>query len=103
MEPKGLELLLKSVAKIRRQINPTLSISGILLTMVDSRAKLTLEISGLIETAYGGKIKIFAERIPRSVRAAECSANGVSIYSHDPNGKVAAAYAALVREVLGNA
>jgi chromosome partitioning protein len=103
LDAKGLELLLRSVSQIRRQINPSLTIDGILLTMVDSRARLTQEISELIETAYGGKIKIFAERIPRSVRAAECSANGVSIYSHDLNGKVAAAYAALVREVLGNA
>jgi chromosome partitioning protein len=103
LDAKGLELLLRSVSQIRRQVDPSLTIEGILLTMVDSRAKLTQEISGLIETAYGGKIKIFAERIPRSVRAAECSANGVSIYTHDPKGKVAAAYTALAREVLGNA
>jgi chromosome partitioning protein len=100
LDAKGLELLLKSVAQIRRQINPNLSIGGILLTMVDTRAKLTREIISLIEGAYGGKITIFGEYIPRSVRAAETSANGVSIFTHDPNGKVAAAYESLVREVL---
>jgi chromosome partitioning protein len=68
--------------------------------MVDKRAKLTREIISLIEGAYGGKIAIFGEYSPRSVRAAETSANGVSIFTHDPNGKVAAAYESLVREVL---
>ena len=103
LDAKGLELLLKSVAQIRRQINPTLEIGGILLTMVDKRANFTREIISLVETAYGGNIKIFGEHIPRSVRAAETSAHGVSIFTHDPNGKVAAAYQSLVREVESNA
>jgi chromosome partitioning protein len=100
LDAKGLELLLKSIAQIRRQINPALSISGILLTMVDRRANFTREIITLVENAYGSKIRIFGEHIPRSVRAAESTAQGVSIFAHDPNGKVAAAYAALTREVL---
>jgi chromosome partitioning protein len=102
LDALGLELLLKSVAQIRRQINPSLEIGGILLTMVDRRANLTREVISSIESAYGGKIKIFGDSVPRSVRAAETSANGVSIFRHDPNGKVAAAYAALVGEVLAN-
>jgi len=100
LDAKGLELLLKSIAQIRRQINPSLAISGILLTMVDRRTNFTREIISLVESAYGGKIHIFGEHIPHSVRAAESTAQGISIFSHDPNGKVAAAYAALVGEVL---
>jgi len=100
LDAKGLELLLKSVAQIRRQINPSLEIGGILLTMVDRRANFTREVIASIDKAYGGKITIFAESVPRSVRAAESSANGVSIFQHDPNGKVAAAYSALVEGVL---
>ena len=102
LDALGLELLLKYVAQIRRQINPNLNIGGILLTMVDRRANLTKEVISSIETAYGGKIKIFSESVPRSVRAAETSAKGVSIFRHDPKGKVAAAYSALVGEVLAN-
>ena len=68
--------------------------------MVDKRMNFTREIIGMIETAYGGKIRMFSEYIPRSIRAAESSAEGVSIFSHDPRGKVAAAYASLVGEVL---
>jgi len=103
LDAKGLELLLKSVAQIRRQINPTLSICGILLTMVDKRAHFTQEIITLVENAYGDNIRIFGEHIPRSVRASESTAQGISIFSYDPNGKVAAAYSALTREVLSDA
>ena len=103
LDAKGLELLLKSIAQVRRQINPHLSIGGILLTMVDKRANFTREVITLVENAYGDKIRIFGEHIPRSIRAAESTAQGVSIFTHDPNGKVAAAYAALTREVLSDA
>ena len=99
LDAKGLELLLKSIAQIRRHINPRLSISGILMTMVDKRTNFTKEIIKMIETAYGEQIHIFKEHIPHSVRAAEASATGKSIFSHDPNGKVAMAYASLTKEV----
>jgi chromosome partitioning protein len=102
LDALGLELLLKSVAQIRRQINPSLVIDGILLTMVDRRSRLTREVIGTIENAYGGNIKIFKEHIPNSVRAAETSSNGASIFAHDPKGKVVTAYTALVGEVLAN-
>jgi chromosome partitioning protein len=102
LDAKGLELLLKSIAQIRKQINPTLSISGILLTMVDKRAHFTRDIITLVENAYGGNIRIFSEHVPISVRASESTAHGVSIFSYEPNGKVAAAYAALTREVLSD-
>lgn len=100
LDAKGMELLLKSIAQIKRQINPALAIEGILLTMVDRRAKLTREVVTTIESAYGGNIRIFKESVPRSVKAAEASGIGVSIYTHDPDGKVAAAYAALTEGVL---
>ena len=100
LDAKGMELLLKSIAQIRRQINPALAIEGILLTLVESRAKLTREVTTSIESAYGGKIRIFKESVPRSVKAAETSGLGVSIFSHDPHGRVASAYAALTGEVL---
>ena len=69
---KGLEQLLQTISKVRRQINPKLQIDGILLTMVDGRTNFAKEIS----------------------------AEGKSIYAHDPEGKVAAAYKNLTKEVL---
>jgi chromosome partitioning protein len=97
---KGLEQLLRTVAKVRRQINPKLKIDGILLTMVNERTNFSRNIISLLKETYGGKLKIFENRIPLSVRAAEISAEGKSIFAHDPNGKVAAAYGALTEEVL---
>ena len=96
---KGLEQLLQTISKVRRQINPKLRIEGILMTMTDSRTSFGKEIDALVRQAYGGKIKVFAQGIPRSVRAAETSAEGKSIYVHDPKGKVAEAYRALTKEV----
>ena len=99
----GLEQLLQTINKVRRQINPKLKIEGILLTMVDSRTNYAKEISALIREAYGSNIKVFSTDIPRSVRAAEISAEGRSIFKHDPKGKVAEAYRVLTKEVLSDA
>ena len=103
LDVKGMELLFKTIAQIQWEINPKLSIGGILLTMVDKRYNFTKEIIGLVENTYGGKIRIFKEIVPRSVRAAETSAEGVSVFHYDPRGKVAAAYKALAGEVLESA
>lgn len=97
---KGLEQLLQTINKVRRQINPKLKIDGILLTMVDSRTNYSKEISALLRDTYGSKLKVFDVEIPHSVRAAEISAEGRSIFAHDPKGKVAEAYRELTKEVL---
>ena len=103
LSAKGLEQLLHTVNKVRRQINPGLRIEGILLTMMDARTNNAKEIAGLIRDTYGNRLKIFDTEIPRSVRAAEISAEGKSIFSHDPSGKVAAAYKELTKEVIRDA
>ena len=99
---KGLQQLIKTIGKVKRQINPKLEIEGILLTMVDSRTNYARDISAMLKEAYGSRVKIFTNIIPISVRAAEISAEGVSIYKHDPKGKVASAYNSLTEEVLAN-
>ena len=103
LSAKGLEQLLSTVGKVKRQINPKLRIEGVLLTMVDGRTNYNREIADLIRETYGKKLRIYDTPIPRSVRAAEISAEGKSIYKHDPKGKVAEAYRQLTREVLKDA
>ena len=103
LSAKGLEQLLQTVNKVRRQINPKLRIEGILLTMVDGRTNYAKDISNLIRENYGSKIKVFGTDIPHSVRAAEISAEGKSIFRHDPKGKVASAYRTLTKEVVQDA
>ena len=97
LSAKGLEQLLQTIQKVRRQINPKLKIEGILMTMTDSRTNYGREIDALIRQVYGSKIRVFEQPIPHSVRAAEISAEGRSIFAHDPKGKVAAAYQSLTR------
>ena len=97
---KGLEQLLQTVSKVKRQINPKLQIDGILLTMVDNRTNFAKEIAALLRETYGSKIKVFGIEIPHSVRAKETSAEGKSIFTHDPGGKIADGYWSLTKEVL---
>jgi len=95
---KGLEQLLRTITRVKRQLNPKLEVDGILLTMVDSRSTLAREINALIRKNYGGHV--FTGEIPRSIKAAEISVKNKSIYDHDRSGKAAVAYENLTREVL---
>ena len=96
---KGMEQLMRTIARVKRQINPNLTISGILITMADMRTTYSQGIVELQRDTYCGKLRIFDTVIPRSIRAAETSAEGKSIFLHDPSGKVSAAYEALTMEV----
>ena len=97
---KGLEQLIRTISNVKRKINPGLQIAGILITMADMRTNYSREIIELLHEAYDTRLRIFSSIIPLSIRAAETSAEGRSIYLHDPAGKVSAAYTALTREVL---
>lgn len=96
---KGMTQLLQTIARVRRQINPKLTIDGALLTMVDARTNFAKDISFVLRRDYGDKLRVFQTEIPLSIKAAETSAEGKSIYVHDPKGKVALAYEALTKEV----
>lgn len=100
LSAKGLDLLLHTVAKVRRSINAGLKIDGILLTMVDSRTNNDREIVNELRMGVGRQLRIFDTVIPRSIRAVEATRSGESIFAYDPNGKVAQAYAGLTKEVL---
>lgn len=99
LSTKGLNLLLHSISKVKRSINPSLKIDGILFTMVDSRTNNAKDIIETLRDTVGQNIRIFDTEIPHSVRAAECSFTGESIFAHDKTGKVAAAYENLTKEV----
>ena len=101
LSAKGLDLLLKSISRVRRSINPGLTIDGILLTMVDRRTNNANEIISSLRESIGRQLNVFSTEIPRSVRAAEASVTGGSIFEYDKNGKVALAYEQLAKEVLG--
>ncbi len=73
---------------------------GILLTKVDRRTNFAKDISTQIREVYGNQIHIFENCIPLSIKAAETTAEGKSIYLHDPKGIVADGYQSLTQEVL---
>ncbi len=100
---KGLELLFQTYGKVRRKMNPDLKIEGVLVTMMDKRPNFTRDVVELIRSTYGNSVRVFDTEIPLSVQAIECGAEGKSIFAHDPNGKVAKAYANLATEVIEHA
>ena len=97
---KGLQQLIKTILMVKKRLNRRLDIQGILLTMVDYRTNYAKDITMKLRETYGSQIAIFETFIPMSVKAAETSAEGVSIYSHCPKSKVAEAYRNLTQEVL---
>jgi chromosome partitioning protein len=97
---KGTDQLLTTIAMVKRQINPSLDIEGIVMTMTDSRTNLSKQIKQAVRQQYGSMIKIFSCEIPLSVKAAEASLAGKSIFAYEPKGRVAAAYAQLSKEVI---
>lgn len=101
---KGLQQLLTTIGKVKKQLNRKLVIDGILLTMVDLRTVYARDMMNAVLRAYGpgSGVGVFESYIPYSVRAAECSAEGVSIFRHDPDGKVAAAYMDFGKELMSH-
>lgn len=97
---KGLQQLIKTIGRVHRKLNPMLSIMGILFTKVDRRTNFARDIAEQIREVYGNQIHIFENCIPLSVRAAETTAEGKSIYLHAPKGIVAEGYRYLTEEVL---
>ena len=97
---KGLQQLIKTITRVKKQINPKLEIEGILITMVDFRTNYAKDITEAIKDTYAGDIRLLNNCIPMSVRAQETSIEGKSIYNHDPKGKVARAYEGLTKEIL---
>ena len=100
---KGMEQLLSTVRKVQKFVNPDLKVDGVLMTLVDARTTFSVEVPEMIRARYGGGIKIYENTIPMRIKAAETSAQGVSIFSYDPKSDVAKAYAGLAKEVIRDA
>ena len=96
----GLQQLLSSIGSTKRKLNRKLEVEGIVINKVNTRTNHEKDIIEKLREAYGSQIRIFDVMIPESVRAKECTAHGISIYKHDPKGKVARAFEELTREVL---
>ena len=92
--------LLKTIKRVKRQINPSLEVEGILITLFDTRNNLAREVEETIRSQYGEAYRVFDSVIPRAVSAAETPAVGVSFFAYDKRGKVASAFTRLADEVV---
>jgi chromosome partitioning protein len=96
---EGLGLLMEVTDRIRASgANPTLSISGLLLTMFDSRTNLNPAVEKEVRSHF--RDVVYKSVIPRTVRFAEAPSHGKTIFEHDPHGSGALAYRKLAKEFL---
>jgi chromosome partitioning protein len=98
---EGVSELLDTLMRIRRTLNPSLEIEGILLTMYDERTTLSRQVATDLRSFFG--TQIFQSVIPRNVRLAEAPSFGKPIILYDIHSKGAEGYTQLAQEVIANA
>ena len=99
LSAKGLGLLISSINKIKKRINPKIEIDGVLITMLNQRTNLSKEIIKalnesveFVKNKFNLDMKIFESRIPISVKTGEAILNKQSVIEYDPKNKVSEAY-----------
>ena len=99
---KGLQMLLKTIAVVKKRLNKQLKIEGILITMVDYRTNYAKDITAMLRDSYGMNedIGVLQTFIPFSVKIQEASSEGISIFRYAPKCKVAESFSNLTKEVL---
>lgn len=98
---EGVSELLDTLMRLRRTINPSLAIEGILLTMYDDRTTLSKQVAADLRSFFGSQV--FSSVIPRNVRLAEAPSHGMPVIFYDIHSKGAESYIQLAREVIANA
>src|SRR5204862_2293510 len=97
---EGVTELFDTLARIRRSLNPLLTIEGLLLTMYDERTNLSAAVAADLRDFYGNQV--FETVIPRNVRLAEAPSYGKPIVLYDIRSKGAEAYFQLAKEILAH-
>ncbi|AGM25773.1 chromosome partitioning protein ParA [Spiroplasma syrphidicola EA-1] len=97
---EGLAQLLSSIRFVQKMFNKDLTIEGIVLTMFDSRTKLSFEVMSEVKKYFNEKV--YKTHIPRNIKISESPSHGLSIFDYDKGGAGAVAYEELVKEVLAN-
>ena len=100
---KGMTDLLQTINRVQRRLNPDLKVEGVLLTLLDGRTNMAKETSSAIRDTFGSHLRIFNASIPMGVKAAEASAEGMSILKYAPSSPVAEAYRDFSKEVIRDA
>ncbi len=95
---EGLTQLMNTVKLVKKHLNSSIDVEGVVLTMKDSRSNLIVQVGEEIKNFFG--TKVFNTTIPRNIRLAEAPSHGVPIGLYDPSSKGAKAYLALTEELL---
>jgi chromosome partitioning protein len=95
---EGVGQLMNTIQMVKRGLNPGLDIEGVILTMLDGRTNLSLQVVQEVKRHF--KAKVYAAVIPRNVRLGEAPSHGLPIHLYDPKSMGAAAYQDLAREFL---
>jgi len=102
LSAKGMTQLIQTINKVRKRINPSLKIDGVLITLADMQTKVGKTTFQTLQNSYGSKIKIYDTIIPQGVKAVEGTMVGKSLFAYDKNSKPAIAYDNFCKEVLKN-
>jgi chromosome partitioning protein len=97
---EGISQLIDTIERLRENLQPTLTVEGILLTMFDDRTNLARQVSSDLRDFFQGEV--FKTVIPRSIRLAEAPSFGKTILSYDPRSKGAESYIQLAKEIVAN-
>ncbi len=97
---EGLTQLLSSIRLVQRNLNPSLELEGVLLTMFDGRTNLSIEVADEVKRYFRGQM--FRTIIPRNVRLSEAPGHGKPIIHYDPSSRGAEVYSELAREVVSS-
>lgn len=95
---EGLSDLMNTIRIVRRSLNPSLELEGVLLTMFDGRTNLALQVAEEVKHYFPGKV--YSTVIPRNVRLSEAPSHGKPIFTYDRASRGAEAYTALAAEFL---
>lgn len=98
---EGLTQLIDTINLVKKCLNPSIGIFGVIITMFDGRTQLTKQVVTEVKKYFGDKI--FSTVIPRNIRLAEAPSFGKTIAEYDPRSKGGKAYSELAREVIGRA
>lgn len=97
---EGLSDLLSTVRIVKRKLNPTIQIEGVLLTMYDGRTNLSIQVAEEVKRHFPGQV--YASVIPRNVRLSEAPSHGKPVLAYDKYSRGAEAYQRLATEMIEN-
>ena len=99
----GMKMLIKTIQKIQKHVNPAVTIEGVLMSMCDTRTNLYKDISSIMEKTYSQTVRIFDTVIPHSTKVGEANLHQQSVLLYDENSKPSLAYMEFAKELMFSA